>query len=43
MTINGETLIDDKGNFNERLWLESCIAIADLLSEKEDGEEEHEE
>lgn len=40
-TINGEVLIDDKGNFNEQVWLENAIAVYALLSgEEERGEED---
>jgi len=40
-TLNGDVLIDDAGNFNERVWLENAIAIAELLSGKdEEGEQD---
>lgn len=32
-TLNGKTLIDDKGNLNEQAWLENCIAVGELLAE----------
>lgn len=40
-TINGEVLIDNKGNFNEQAWIENAIAVYALLSE-EDGEADDE-
>lgn len=38
-TLNGEVLIDNKGNFNEELWLENAIAIYQLLSGEQEGDE----
>lgn len=41
-TLNGEVLIDDKGNFNEQVWLENAIAIYQLLSGEQEGGESDE-
>lgn len=38
-TLDGEVLIDDKGNFNEEVWLENAIAIYQLLSCEQEGDE----
>ena len=32
-TLNGEALIDDKGNLNEQTWFDNCIAVGELLVE----------
>ena len=41
-TLNGEILIDDAGNFNEGLWLESLIACAELLKKNKEDDEDTE-
>lgn len=42
-TINGETLINDNGNFNEQVWIMNLIAIAELMGiKKEDGDSDDE-
>lgn len=41
-TLNGETLIDDAGNFNEGLWLENLIACAELLKKQKESDEDTE-
>ena len=38
-TINGEILIDDKGNLNVQAWIENCIAVGELLAELHSDEE----
>ena len=38
-TLNGEVLIDDDGNLNEQVWLESLIECYKLLyGEKQEHE-----
>lgn len=32
-TLNGEILIDEKSKLNEQTWLNSCIAVGELLAE----------
>ena len=32
-TLNGKTLINDKGELNEQTWLDNCIAVGELLAE----------
>jgi hypothetical protein len=38
-TLNGEILIDEKGGLNEQIWLNSCIAVGELLAELYSDEE----
>lgn len=33
-TLNGKILINDKGELNEQVWLENCIAVGELLAER---------
>ena len=35
-TLNGEVLIDEQGNLNEQTWLNSLLAVAELLGEAEE-------
>lgn len=38
-TLNGKILINDKGELNEQLWLDNCIAVGELLAELYSDEE----
>lgn len=38
-TLNGEVLIDDKGNLNESVWFNNLIALAELMGIKEEDKE----
>lgn len=33
-TLNGKILIDDKGELNEQVWLDNCIAVGELLAKR---------
>ena len=33
-TLNGKILINDKGELNEQVWLENCIAVGELLAKR---------
>lgn len=33
-TLNGKILINDKGELNEQVWLDNCIAVGELLAER---------
>lgn len=38
-TLNGKTLINDRGELNEQTWLDNCIAVGELLAELYSDEE----
>ena len=41
-TLNGEVLIDGNGNFNEQLWLDNLIALAELMKVDKQSDDEDE-